>query len=332
MTPAKTNLEEIFEAQIRTLALTLRPGTVFQYRSAAHHFLTYLRAAFPQLHRLSQLHRDPHLLGWFRSLSEQQPPLSNSTRIGYLICLRRLLDDLTANGHPLQPDVNGAGVFAPDVLRSELDIEHGGRNLGMAHQLLQGRQGHPGTHHIRSKRVPHAVGISVMDLTAQSMMAEQGTKPRCSQGLATLAAFERDEQGGRVGQRTFQAQIMSQDFEDLRGQRQEAFLVSFAVDAHLSVGELQVLQFQGQDLTRAQAVEEHQPDQCEIAVGAEALPELGDFFGGERHDDPPLLFEAKSPSDGGARPAVAEGGSSGVATLEMHLAGGNLLTGMEAIA
>ena len=171
-----------------------------------------------------------------------------------------------------------------------------------------------------------------MDLTAQSMMAEQGTKPRCSQGLATLSAFERDEQGGRVGQRTFQAQIMSQDFEDLRGQRQEAFLVSFAVDAHLSVGELQVLQVQGQDLTRAQAVEEHQPDQCEIAVGAEALPELGDFFGGERHDDPPLLFEAKSPSDGGARPAVAEGGSSGVATLEMHLAGGNLLTGMEAIA
>jgi site-specific recombinase XerD len=105
MTPAKTNLEEIFEAQIRTLALTLRPGTVFQYRSATRHFLTYLRATFPQLHRPSQLHRDPHLLGWFRSLSEQQPPLSNSTRIGYLICLRRLLDDLTANGHPLQPDL-----------------------------------------------------------------------------------------------------------------------------------------------------------------------------------------------------------------------------------
>ena len=79
-----------------------------------------------------------------------------------------------------------------------------------------------------------------MDLTAQSMMAEQGTKPRRSQGLATLAAFERDEQGGRVGQRTFQAQIMSQDFEDLRGQRHEALPVAFAEETHLAVGELQV--------------------------------------------------------------------------------------------
>jgi len=30
------------------------------------------------------------------------------------------------------PLFDGAGVFAPDVLRSELDIEHGGRKLGMA--------------------------------------------------------------------------------------------------------------------------------------------------------------------------------------------------------
>ena len=66
MTRSQTNLEQIFETQIRTLALTLRPNTVDQYRYTARQFLSYLRAAFPQLRQISQLRRDPHLLGWFR--------------------------------------------------------------------------------------------------------------------------------------------------------------------------------------------------------------------------------------------------------------------------
>jgi len=75
---------------------------------------------------------------------------------------------------------------------------------------------------------------------------------------------------------------------------------------HLPLGELHVFQFQGQDLTRTQAVEEHQTDQDQIPVGAEALPEFANFFSRERHDDSPILFEAKSPRDGGAGPAVAQ--------------------------
>jgi hypothetical protein len=74
MTRDRTSLEQILEAQIQMLALTLRPNTVRNYRSTARDFLAYLRAACPQLRRLSQLRRDPHLLGWFRSLSERQTP------------------------------------------------------------------------------------------------------------------------------------------------------------------------------------------------------------------------------------------------------------------
>ena len=58
MTGSQTSLDEIFETQIRTLARTLRPRTVDHYRTTARHFLGYLRAAFPQLRRLSQLRRD----------------------------------------------------------------------------------------------------------------------------------------------------------------------------------------------------------------------------------------------------------------------------------
>jgi site-specific recombinase XerD len=114
MTLGQTSLEKIFKKQIRTLALTLRPGTVDQYRFTVRCFLAYLCTTFPQLRRLSLLRRDPHLLGWFRCLSERQRPLSNATRIGHLIRLRRLLDDLAANGHPVQPDLIRREDFPPE--------------------------------------------------------------------------------------------------------------------------------------------------------------------------------------------------------------------------
>jgi len=64
---------EIFDAHIQTLATTLRPSTTGRYRGVARHFLSYLQMDFPQVRGLSELRRDPHLLGWFRCLGEQDP-------------------------------------------------------------------------------------------------------------------------------------------------------------------------------------------------------------------------------------------------------------------
>jgi hypothetical protein len=68
MNPPKASLDQIFESHIRSLAVTHQPGTLRAYRGAARRFLRYLHHAFPQLRRLAQLRRDPHLLGWFRCL------------------------------------------------------------------------------------------------------------------------------------------------------------------------------------------------------------------------------------------------------------------------
>src|SRR5260370_40071638 len=68
-------LAEIFDARIQTLTTTHR-----YFRVAAHRFLSYLQTDFPQLRQLSELRRDPHLLGWLRSLAREDPPLSKSTR------------------------------------------------------------------------------------------------------------------------------------------------------------------------------------------------------------------------------------------------------------
>src|SRR5450631_2062217 len=85
MSRSKLTLDQIFDAQLQTLSLTMRHSTVVIQRSVARRFLSYLHSAFPQVHRLAQLRRDPHLLGWFRWLCEQDPSLCNMTRREYLL-------------------------------------------------------------------------------------------------------------------------------------------------------------------------------------------------------------------------------------------------------
>jgi site-specific recombinase XerD len=109
MSQPRQTLEEIFEKQVQTLALTLQPFTVVKYRYVAYYFVGYLRETFPEVRRLSQLRRDPHMLGWFRWLCELRPPVGNHTRHQRLLCLRRLLDDLAFQGHPVQP-----GLILPE--------------------------------------------------------------------------------------------------------------------------------------------------------------------------------------------------------------------------
>ena len=58
---------------------------------------------YPEIRRLSQLRRDPHMLGLFRWLCELRPSIGNPTRRQRLLCLRRLLNDLADQGHHLQP-------------------------------------------------------------------------------------------------------------------------------------------------------------------------------------------------------------------------------------
>jgi hypothetical protein len=93
---------EIFDTRIQTLATTLQPQTVQSYRVAARRFLCYVQTDFPHLTCLSELCRDPHLLGWFQRLREQDPPLSTGTRQLYLLKLRRLLYEAGSDGHSVQ--------------------------------------------------------------------------------------------------------------------------------------------------------------------------------------------------------------------------------------
>lgn len=113
MSDSTPNLEQLLEQQLQNLALTRRFGTMRGYRATARRFLSYLRASAPEIHHVSELQRDPHLLGWFRSLAEQQPPLSPKSRWSHLLLLRRLLEELAAAGHPVTDQLIRREDFPP---------------------------------------------------------------------------------------------------------------------------------------------------------------------------------------------------------------------------
>jgi site-specific recombinase XerD len=90
--------------------------------------LNYLADAHPQVRRLGQLRRDPHIVGWLRNLSEQNPPLANETRRNGLLNMRRLLEDLawTSDDPPepgliLASDLPPADRYLPRPLSPEND-------------------------------------------------------------------------------------------------------------------------------------------------------------------------------------------------------------------
>jgi site-specific recombinase XerD len=110
--PPHPTLGQLLDAQLQTLSTPHR-----FYRAAAHRFLAYLQSEFPPLLQLSDLRRDPHLLGWLRGLGQQHPPLSTSTRRLYLVGLRRLFQDLAGQGHPLPPGLILSQDFPPQPPR-----------------------------------------------------------------------------------------------------------------------------------------------------------------------------------------------------------------------
>jgi site-specific recombinase XerD len=65
-----------------------------QYRGVARNFLIYLGEDYPAVCSLDQLHRDPHILGWFAHLRSHTPPLAQAVYVCRLLFLRSILEEL----------------------------------------------------------------------------------------------------------------------------------------------------------------------------------------------------------------------------------------------
>jgi integrase len=79
---------------VESLSTALSSATTRNYNIAVRSFLIYLGASYPEVTRLEQLRRDPHILGWMASLRAWTPPLATATCIGRFIALRAIFNEL----------------------------------------------------------------------------------------------------------------------------------------------------------------------------------------------------------------------------------------------
>jgi integrase len=108
MKPSIHAIEKALQTRIAWLATTLRPASMLHYRHTVRLFVGYLRQNFPEVQRLPQLRRDPHLLGWLEFLWMQRvrhsgKPWCTATRAEHVVRLRTLLESLCDHPSPPRP-------------------------------------------------------------------------------------------------------------------------------------------------------------------------------------------------------------------------------------
>src|SRR5215469_8505011 len=66
--PLQHPLEPVFDRAVDSFSLALSPETIRHYRGTARNFLRFLGLAYPQVNRLEQLRREPHVRDWMSHL------------------------------------------------------------------------------------------------------------------------------------------------------------------------------------------------------------------------------------------------------------------------
>jgi len=92
-------LESLFERSAQSLTSALSDGTRRLYEGTFRNFLRYLTAHHPEICRLKQLQRDPHILGWLAALRSHMPPFAKITISIRVTFLQRMLQDLSWSQH-----------------------------------------------------------------------------------------------------------------------------------------------------------------------------------------------------------------------------------------
>ena len=92
--PLQHPLAPTFDRAVDSLCVALSPDTTRQYRGTVRNFLSYLGARHPEVNRLDQLRREPHILRWMSCLRSQVPPLTTASYINRLIAMRVVFNEL----------------------------------------------------------------------------------------------------------------------------------------------------------------------------------------------------------------------------------------------
>jgi site-specific recombinase XerD len=92
--PLQHPLADSFDRAIASLGAALHSETTRHYRGTVRDFLSYLGATDSEVSSLTQLRRDPHILGWMSRRRSQTPALTTASYINLLIALRWTFHEL----------------------------------------------------------------------------------------------------------------------------------------------------------------------------------------------------------------------------------------------
>jgi site-specific recombinase XerD len=97
--PLQHPLAPVFAQAVESLCTALVTSSKRNYGIAVRSFLVYLGTKHPEITRLEQVSRDPHVLGWMSHMRAQAPPLATTTCIGRLFALRTLFHEIARINH-----------------------------------------------------------------------------------------------------------------------------------------------------------------------------------------------------------------------------------------
>jgi integrase len=92
--PLQHPLVPVFDRAVDSFSVALSPETTRHYRGTVRNFLSYLGADHPEVQRLEQLRREPHILGWMSRLRSQTPALTTASYVNLLGALRGICNEL----------------------------------------------------------------------------------------------------------------------------------------------------------------------------------------------------------------------------------------------
>jgi site-specific recombinase XerD len=92
--PLQHPLADSFDRAVASLGAALNPETIRHYRGTVRDFLRYLGITYPEVSSLTQLRREPHILGWMSYRRAQTPALTTASYINLLIALRWTFHEL----------------------------------------------------------------------------------------------------------------------------------------------------------------------------------------------------------------------------------------------
>ena len=101
-------------------------------------------------------------------------------------------------------------VFAPDILRGQVDVDHGRLNLRVTHEPHKGGHGDAGADHVGAECVAKPVRPGIEDPRSTPVVTKERAQPGRCHRFAPLPALEGKEQERDGGFRSFQFEVAPQ--------------------------------------------------------------------------------------------------------------------------